>query len=121
MIKPTELRIGNWVKSNDLWLTVSGISATSFTATHQGRIYFNMEDIQPIPLTEEWLRKLGFSCVEKKCNQGAFKVYTKEPLTFNTLHGWWLRSAPFENVLLKYIHQLQNLYFALTGEKITVK
>ena len=70
-------------------------------------------DFKPIPLTEEWLLKFGF--------------------TFNKEHGWFngdlfefkindlFELDWYENAPLKHVHQLQNLYHALTGKELKIK
>ena len=86
---------------------------------------------EPISLTEEWLRKFGFECRESTT---AKEYY----LGLNSVTNDWLFSivwldkpesfgypnAPFYRNgrhTLYYVHQLQNLYFALTGEELTIK
>lgn len=76
--------------------------------------------IKPIQLTEEWLLNFGFET--HKTPSGNFAYYTKDIFTFNTNHGWWINKFRLDNQdLLKYVHQLQNLFFALTGKELEVK
>jgi len=79
--------------------------------------YYNCEKIEPIPLTEEWLVKLGF---EK--NETGF--YYKGRFTYHNEYGWKILEQWVKNWVgvseLKYVHQLQNLYFSLTGEELTI-
>ena len=97
-MKANELRIGNYVYDNlGGVLKIKGISLDS-TLSH----------IKPIPLTEEWLLKFGL-------------------MSIKTELGFWNNgdaiyfSYGFEkSIELKYVHQLQNLYFALTGEELTI-
>lgn len=75
-----------------------------------------------IPITAEWLVKLGFvKSAEDYYFQQHVWVNTKgfriavddEDFTLNIPHndcGYYTR--------LQYVHQLQNLYFALTGEEL---
>lgn len=82
--------------------------------------------VNPIPLTEEWLEKLGF-----KKNQQRVGTAGAECVPFDyTVDGWhrsdivikdFQLAYPIFNVELQYVHQLQNLYFALTGEELTIK
>jgi len=84
---------------------------------------------QPIQLTEEWLLKCGF---EKKTyahltlyyfslkvlSHGEISFHPKENgfnIDLGTTTGY-----QFGTTNIKYVHQLQNLYFALTGEELTV-
>lgn len=74
----------------------------------------------PIPLTEEWLVKLGFERIENnwKCLNLQFATISWERLAGLTL------SFEKESIYLphiKSVHQLQNLYFALTGQELTIK
>lgn len=85
-----------------------------------------VEFINPIPLSEDWLLKAGFekdghgyhmediySLSISVTRKGEFlPCWLDRPLTpYN--------SDKFREV--KYVHQLQNLYFALTGEELTFK
>jgi hypothetical protein len=98
-----------------------------FTIEHG---YHNDDTIEPIPLTPGILEKSGF----KKRDQGVCDYYFigTNPIT----HDWlfdlvWLKKpigghedAPFYKNgfhMIKNVHQLQNLYFALTGEELEVK
>jgi hypothetical protein len=74
--------------------------------------------LKPIPLTEEWLLKFGF---ERRpwgliINGLLFRDNIKNPCEVLTLEiGNGFRTE------VKYVHQLQNLYFSLTGEELIIK
>lgn len=82
-------------------------------------------DIDPIPLTEEWLEKLGFTL-------GGYNMlfWYHEKLKGLDFAGinWADAEYPEYQFLnygigteiyqVYYVHQLQNLYFALTGEEL---
>jgi hypothetical protein len=81
-----------------------------------------MKYIQPIPITEEWLVKMGF---EKDGNN----YYTHIGERFDLVVTWdtidkcfYTELRPLEGNSLQidceYIHQLQNLYFTLTGKEL---
>jgi hypothetical protein len=79
------------------------------------------ESVKPIPLTEEWLLKFGF---DKTLNQ--YKTVTSinkgnsENIPFIVLYldnEFQYDDLRFRTNL-KYVHQLQNLYFALTNEEL---
>jgi hypothetical protein len=88
--------------------------------------------IEPIRLTEEWIVKLGFNCINR--TKMAFKLYhnnenadfssliLKEvgnnPIWFYAGNNRWTIN-PF-TVEIKYVHQLQNLYFALSEKELVV-
>ncbi len=73
-----------------------------------------------IPLTEEWLLKFGF----EKDRNGWNLPDTRFSLTDKFYPCWldrilWPQDTPkFKDMELKYVHQLQNLYFSLTGSEI---
>ena len=119
-MKTKELRLGNLVTTD--YMTGS---AFEVTAIHTGRIYFqsiaeNFQSdtipiyIKPIPLTEEWLLKFGFF-KKARC------YFLYKDLKITVCDGKFYFFTFHFNVELKYVHQLQNLYFALTGEELTIK
>lgn len=113
MIKASELRIGNWVQVNGAY-TGDGfeIEGKQITGIMNNYVYLlgmleittSFEELQPIPLTPEILEKCG-------------KTDKRFQLEFSIMEGrfWYLKHYE-----LFYLHQLQNLYFALTGEELTV-
>lgn len=78
--------------------------------------------IQPIPLTEEWLLKLGFEEIESEEEYYRYGIF-KEDLNLildNDNDTELEDGAGFIYIpqKIKCVHQLQNLYFALTGEEL---
>lgn len=81
---------------------------------------------EPIPLTEEWLLKFGF-VKQKGGGMGGQDQWAG--MASWAIKGNWLfrgqasclRLVGYFNAQVKYVHQLQNLYYALTGEELTVK
>ncbi len=80
--------------------------------------------INPILLTEEWLLNLGF----KKDNKLNYVFHFEfnegyEEITVELYKGgendFYFRGNILHNDL-KYVHQIQNLYFALTQRELTV-
>ena len=79
----------------------------------------------PIPLDEEWLKKFGFEYDDDHSDNYHDTNINKELFlsinldTHNALIGsdydWTNAVARIENV-----HQLQNLYFALTHKELTI-
>jgi len=115
-MKAKDLRIGNYVN-------MDGYPAEVFKITKAfigcGRFrQKNFDEIEPIPLTEEWLIKFGFNKEhneEWECNIPVFYLWYNESFKC-------FQISPNSNfpttLLIKYVHQLQNLYFALTGEDL---
>jgi len=79
----------------------------------QGQEY---DDYRPIPITEEWLEKFAF----KKVTSSAFGKSTGvgNILIEHTPSYHWVGWSQYP---IRYVHQLQNLYYALTGEELTIK
>ena len=108
-MKPNELRIGNLVYDSTMNTTV----VESIIPEH-GRVR------HPIPLTEKWLVRFGFDSLGKfGYGIGQFRLEFSKNLAKD--HGvefvfWIDRSI----IPIKSVHQLQNLYFALTGEELTI-
>ena len=125
MIKPQELRIGNYVFDIDGdVLQVGEILdiGVKFKGTSLSSRY---EKINPIPLTEEILLKFGF---EKREHKSFFKgkeliyfTFTSNKygfLIWNTIQNQWWVLGKISISQPIYVHQLQNLYFALTNTEL---
>ena len=92
-----ELRIGNYVNIKDIILRID-----------LQELYYNSFPMTPVPLTEEWLLKFGF----KK----AYETYYQYKDFI--LNDKFIMMDIDITIQLKHVHQLQNLYFALTGEEL---
>jgi uncharacterized protein YmfQ (DUF2313 family) len=115
-----EFRIGNLIQ----WLSTGTIETVMDIVTYKGRVdrinNVSIHDCMPIPLTEEWLLKFGFERIYdcKTCYKLEFDdIRTLEFL--NTELFCYLNDYKVSH--LKFVHQLQNLYFALTGNELTIK
>jgi len=112
MISPSQLRIGNFVLDNfyinDL-RKLTEISLEDFVAISHG-----CNSYQPIPLTEEILIKCGFQCKPKTLSI----VNKSGHCTIELSRGNFTFKHKDGKAVIKYLHQLQNLYFALTGEEL---
>lgn len=145
-MKASELRIGNYVKTPVGYeLLVRDISIDMIVLTgnavHGNLQKHYIEFILPIPLTNEWLVKFGFQdiphftigntkwidlgrnrrlSVSDVGNPNLMMYIQQVDVNGKTindlicLHNW-----DYDKHL--YVHQLQNLYFALTGEELTLK
>ena len=119
-MNPRELQIGNYVNPYDDFITqVTGITNTGKiwlvdNPTHE-ECAWKKDKIKPVLLTEEWLVKFGF---EKDGHNFKMKGYTFNLKTGNL---WWHNKNLISLKSITFVHQLQNLYFALTGEELTIK
>jgi len=84
-------------------------------------------DYKPIPLTEEWLLKFGFTFAKKR---KTYRIYFHS-LQFRGIDnkirmnmaddGFFYFYVYNATIHIEYVHQLQNLYFALTGNELTIR
>jgi len=121
-IKASELRIGNLVDLGNRIAKVTEINHLSCVVVDLEETQDTIEDyerVQGIILTEEWLLKFGFTLYNKE-NPIMFKGVVFIEQRQKTLIGTQFFTFGFEGntIKLKYVHQLQNLYFALTGEEL---
>jgi hypothetical protein len=81
-------------------------------------LYGIENEFKPIPLTEEWLLKFGF----EKSMSWTYVIELKGNLKlvyYLGEKGWSIGFKSYSDFSnLEYVHQLQNLYFALTGEEL---
>jgi hypothetical protein len=128
MIKQNELRIGNYYRCK----IYNGNNDVILPFTWQEFKYTHLFD--PIPLTPEILEKCGFDI--NGFWEFEFILSDFSKLVLDLRQGYlWLRESDLSkkpendsivclwNRDLKkeiFLHQLQNLYFALTGEELDV-
>jgi hypothetical protein len=109
-----ELRIGNCIlKNGSNYIVDTLFFVDVYDGTAMGF------DLQPIPLTEEWLLKFGF---KRRYNAPAMLINYGElqsVFTINIVKNEFYFT--YGDLQVKYLHQLQNLYFALTNEELTIK
>jgi hypothetical protein len=123
MINENELRIGNSITFDGYDAKITGIS--------EG--FYEDDKFQPITLNEEWLQMFGFNYEETLIygKSGWFKKLEKQDhptfLFFNNhLQCSILISSEkstvnhFIDINTEYVHQLQNLYFTLTGKELDI-
>ena len=124
-----DLRIGNWVDTPNGIKRVSDINI-------DGYCFFLQCFIKPIPLTEEWLLKFGFTDYEW-CTNCAFIKFNQMSMMLRYYNDRWSctktrvtkdskghKMSSGKDIVkkgfIKHVHQLQNLYHALTGEELKI-
>lgn len=129
-IKENEIRIGNWFHHKKEWSYRQDDDIKEFDFQFEPSDWFALgectlfyENFEPILLTEEWLLKFGFNCkyksVHNHWNLGSFCIEQKSD------EDDFGNSIPQEQIFyynfqseIKYVHQLQNLYFVLTEKEL---
>ena len=117
-MKTTELRLGNLVYDRsgkllriDWWENINKVCMDmNIGGTQVHPLTEYPEFCKPIPLTEEWLLKFGFFKNDDLFYIGEIGLYLDGNI-------WW--NKELINGDCEYIHQLQNLYFALTGKELS--
>jgi hypothetical protein len=117
MIKANELRIGNYYYEGVNILIVRTLKAYPSEKYSVNNTPLDDPDINPIPLTEEWLLKFGFKYDGHNCYTKDNMLYCIEDHTFQ----FDFDDNNFMHKVIDSVHQLQNLYFALTGEELLCK
>lgn len=125
MINTNELRIGNYVIHNNKIIKTTHIVLAVYFMLHDKNNIKTSEELNPIKITEEWLLKFGF---EHEIDSGNNDIMTRQG---NNFYLKYINLAISENgfyyysdslycghILIKYIHQLQNLYYSLTGNEL---
>ena len=125
MIRVTDFRIGNIILQGGNITIIDSLerSINDWERTNHKRTM----DTEPIPLTEKWLLEFGFILYStgslcKHLNND--DSYLAIDLKYG--NGVWLNinQEGIENSIklshIKYVHELQNLFFALTGVELSV-
>lgn len=111
-MKSNELRIGNYYLS-------FGVDLKQIERLTIGKVII---DFHPIKLNEDWLLQLGFhsfafSGYEKFTDGGySFRLTNEKRKSSHKLYFEF-----FDQKEIKYVHQLQNLYFGLTEEELVLR
>lgn len=143
-MRANELRIGNYISRPDL---ASGdlrieqileLGTEKVTTTGPIKVISFYEHIKPIQLTEEWLLRFGFThtllnddfkidswCIRIPCDWGNQLIIEAKVEEIDKGIEAYLIATHARALRVQrkyqYAHQLQNLYFVLTGEELTLK
>jgi len=131
-MKAQELRIGNYV--NGIYSEGEFIGEVltvdlegCLIDTNSIGIYdlTSLKNIKPIPLTEKWLVKFGFEKVREDAFDIQYKYFLENKNTFRVIGKSVSIRSGLSGITIstniEHVHQLQNLYFALTGEELKTK
>ena len=112
-------RIGNIVKlPNDDWVKVFNVGDPEGSGNSVNG--YNIDLCNPIPLTGKWLLMFGFKKPAHSWIGSKFHLSEWDEYPLN-----WCVAMNKNNAVifkkLKYVHELQNLFFALTGQELELK
>ena len=126
-MKTQELKIGNYVNhiyNNELVTDVIAdvgyhlLSSPKSTTSRKDSDV--VKELKPIPLTEEWLLKFGF--VNDGYGEWMKDRYTLDcEYTDKGVYNFVIDNRTYLDIDIKHVHQLQNLYFALTNTELILK
>lgn len=138
MTKASEFRQGNLFLHKGRVKSVDGIDEDDYILVYNnyyddGIEHIKEADVEPIMLTPEWLERCGFTW-----DKGYMKINLKHArMTLGFHSGVSDKMSLFQTTIPgegsveheigfgsnhpECIHQLQNLFFALTGEELTIK
>ena len=121
-MEANELRLNNWVYhcNKEVQITIHDLFDIAV---------FEDDVFTPIPLTEEWLLNFGFNKEYQKGYIGIDVCNSDFVLTEPLKMGEWQTNYTFQFETgsvpkfkeIKYVHQLQNLFFCLCGEELILK
>ena len=124
-MKANGLMVGNYLKNDSIVVKIDARSIFD--------MYNDNPKYEPIELNEYWLEKLGFYKNENT-KHWSITYFNSEKMGidkwslfigFDSTMGYWfgVQDLILDQValnLIKYVHQLQNLYFSLTGKELTI-
>lgn len=131
MISIKELHIGNHVLYNGEQRTVSSIDLSDgfapFVAFEGRGKFHHCKDIEPIPITEELLKELGFDIRPFKYRLKAERYLSEfdEFLMLERMKGedkfdiyLYISKAETHKTHLKYLHELENFVYLTTKKEL---
>ena len=130
-MKIKELRLGNSILHCDTIVYVSKLS--QYDKFHLGVNYkakeyeANLHDCKGINLTEEWLLKFGFEKDDSgvEVNDPDYCEWYQKTFPIigelcQSSDKTYLFDTETDTLRIEYVHQLENLYFALTGNELLI-
>jgi len=115
-----EFRIGNYVNFGSTLSVITGVLLENIifkynSGGEERHASLLTEGINIIPLTEEWLLKFGLQ-------QNEYFWRIDDFVIKQTYDGYVPVSQKYSiGIELQFVHQLQNLFFALKGKELTLK
>jgi hypothetical protein len=117
-----ELRLDNYICINNNLhpcrvkeITMSSVVVESIKENYSEP---TINSMNPIPLTDEWLIRMGFDkFAEHTPSFGHDDIYRKGYIDIHARYNQY----HFHGILINFVHELQNLYFALTKKELTMK
>ena len=135
MIQANELRIGNKLLFLGEIVTFKNITEIRedgifWIKTFEPKIECKNFHFKPIPLSEEILLKCGFELNEDLGDMKYYQIpnekrgfgvcFDHDEIVFYLFNIKGITNLIYDESFFQYLHQLQNLYFTLTGKELEI-
>jgi hypothetical protein len=107
-LNAASLRIGNLLQVGN---EIEKLELVDFADMYENSTLIHY---QPIPLTEEWLLKLGFT---KSLIFNSY--YINSDIEINIFDNIFWYDTKNDSIEIQSVHELQNLFYALTKRELT--
>ena len=112
MVDMKELRIGNYLMIDG---TALPIGAGWFCLADRPH---SIPEHKAIPITPEWLERMGFV----KNRIGDYGIGNTFVFPYTNPGEWFVTFSPDKGgTAVRYVHQLQNIYYAMIGKELEIK
>jgi len=119
-MRANELRIGNLLLCRGAVSEVLEVYECHIKTKKEAKI--PMRIVQGIPLTEGWLLRFGFELINNDYWQSRnLELKLHWTVNKNKMIPEFCEKRLITRYNFQHVHTLQNLYFALTGEELTLK
>lgn len=115
-MEAAELRAGNLIYMNGVIIQLTGVTQYGIYWGNHGYCALFLQSTYPIEFTDEWIERLNIANGEGIHNDkfsGYLTIQKDERGRFSLYVG------SVELVYFEYVHELQNIWYALTGEELT--
>lgn len=118
-MEQSELRIGNWVLDNDKPVQIFGLQASGRIVIEDRMYDDGKKGIEPRPIliNQEIIDKCGFVKKGNARYLDGFFIYM--PGSSSSDFGFGFKGIGLIKSV-KYLHELQNIYFILSGEELKI-
>lgn len=116
-MKPQELRIGNIIQDINSKITRLLPNRCSYKRGEINIYSLEYDKINPVELTESLLFKFDFK-------KGVVYGYENENIQINNIRNQYFIIYFYTKIIarkIKFVHELQNIFFELTGKELTIK
>lgn len=132
MTNLSQYRLGNIVNSKGSLCQIASIAKDKSIAIHIDKKDKKSHNFSPQPLSSSILLEFGFKRDDHGWGSEYYLLRNEYEVYFSVEHWkdhnqdsawnnyWYIKQTikPFD---LKFVHQLQNIYFALTGQELELK